>query len=257
MSNTQTLSRIEFAEREFKEYRMYVEAWQKDHDELARQCVAIEDIISKANYVYGRINALTVELKRISTQESAPELRVRGLYLLRAWLAVSLNVEEYARRPEATYERVDGVEALRENIARAQRDVTTSKPVMVDSDGRVFEMSGELAILPGLSPEQIARGIKDADEGANVPSRRSSLQEPEAGLRQAEFELSLDDRVEFGLFAFSVSRGLDELERAELISVGRIPSRFLIVTIPVATAKVDVARREYRCRLFVSESGRS
>ncbi len=165
MSNTQTLSRIEFAEREFKEYRVYVEAWEKDHEELDRQCFAIEDILSKANYVYGRINALSVELKRNSTHESAPELCVRGLYLLRAWLAVSLNVEEHARRPEATYGSVDGVDTLRENIARAQRDISMSKPVIMDSNGRVYEMSGERAILPGLSAEQIARGIKDADEG--------------------------------------------------------------------------------------------
>jgi hypothetical protein len=142
-----------------------VEAWQKDHEELARQCFAIEDIISKANYVYGRINALSVELKRIPTHDSAPELCVRGLYLLRAWLAVSHNVEEHARRPEATSGRVDGIETLRENIARAQREIRSSKLITTDSSGHVYEMSGERAILPGLSPEQIARGIKDADEG--------------------------------------------------------------------------------------------
>jgi hypothetical protein len=39
--------------------------------------------------------------------------------------------------------------------------------------------------------------------------------------RSADFELALDDWAEFGLSGFSASRGLDELERAGLVSVGR------------------------------------
>jgi hypothetical protein len=49
--------------------------------------------------------------------------------------------------------------------------------------------------------------------------------------RSAEFELALDDWSEFGLSRFSASRGLDELERAGLVSVGRMPGRSPVVTI--------------------------
>ena len=49
--------------------------------------------------------------------------------------------------------------------------------------------------------------------------------------RSAEFELALDDWAEFGLSRFSASRGLDELERAGLVSVGRMPGRSPVVTI--------------------------
>jgi hypothetical protein len=49
--------------------------------------------------------------------------------------------------------------------------------------------------------------------------------------RSAEFELALDDWAEFGLTRFSASRGLIELERAELVSVGRMPGRSPVVTI--------------------------
>ena len=49
--------------------------------------------------------------------------------------------------------------------------------------------------------------------------------------RSAEFELALDDWAEFGLSRFSASRGLDELERAGLVSVGRTPGRSPVVTI--------------------------
>lgn len=49
--------------------------------------------------------------------------------------------------------------------------------------------------------------------------------------RSAGFELALDDWAEFGLSRFSASRGLDELERAGLVSVGRTPGRSPNVTI--------------------------
>jgi hypothetical protein len=49
--------------------------------------------------------------------------------------------------------------------------------------------------------------------------------------RSAEFELALEDWAEFGLSRFSASRGLDELERAELVSVRRMPGRSPVVTI--------------------------
>ena len=41
--------------------------------------------------------------------------------------------------------------------------------------------------------------------------------------------LQLEDRAEFGLSRFSASRGLDQLERAELVSVGRMPGRSPVV----------------------------
>ena len=53
-----------------------------------------------------------------------------------------------------------------------------------------------------------------------------------AGWRQsADFELALDGWAEFGLSRFSASRGLDALERAELVTVGRRSGRPNAVTI--------------------------
>jgi hypothetical protein len=49
--------------------------------------------------------------------------------------------------------------------------------------------------------------------------------------RSAGFELALEGWADLGLTRFSASRGLDELERAELVSVGRTPGRPLLVTI--------------------------
>jgi hypothetical protein len=49
--------------------------------------------------------------------------------------------------------------------------------------------------------------------------------------RSADFELSLDGWAEFGLSRFSASRGLDELERAGLLSVSRRSGLPSVVTI--------------------------
>jgi hypothetical protein len=54
--------------------------------------------------------------------------------------------------------------------------------------------------------------------------------------RSADFELALDTWSEFGLSRFSASRGLDALERAELVSVARTPGRSPVVTILDAEA---------------------
>lgn len=49
--------------------------------------------------------------------------------------------------------------------------------------------------------------------------------------RSADFELALESWAEFGLSRFSASRGMNELERAGLVSVGRSPGRSPVVSI--------------------------
>ena len=49
--------------------------------------------------------------------------------------------------------------------------------------------------------------------------------------RSAGFELALEGWADLGLSRFSASRGLDELERAKLVSVGRMPGRSPVITV--------------------------
>jgi hypothetical protein len=165
MSTTQPLDRIEFAEREFEEYREYAEAWKQEHDELATRCWAIEDVISKANYVYDRIASLDAELKKHSTCEDVPEFYVRNQYLLRSWFTVSSSLESRALNLEAEYGHVEGADDLRKNIAKAREDIRSSQTVTIDSAGYVYETTGERAIVPGLDPERVIRGMDDARAG--------------------------------------------------------------------------------------------
>lgn len=58
--------------------------------------------------------------------------------------------------------------------------------------------------------------------------------------RSAGFELALDGWADLGLSRFSASRGLDELERVGLVSVGRSPSRSPVVTVLDAGAGLGI-----------------
>ena len=56
----------------------------------------------------------------------------------------------------------------------------------------------------------------------------------------------LDGWADFGLSRFSASRGLDELDRAKLVSVGRTPGRSPVVIFLDAGAVVEI-----RCQCII------
>jgi len=60
---------------------------------------------------------------------------------------------------EGEYRQVDGAVALRHNIALARDEITSPRPVTIDSGGNIYEMTGERAIMPGLEPERVIRGV--------------------------------------------------------------------------------------------------
>jgi hypothetical protein len=165
MSMPQPLDRIEFAEREFEGYKEYVEDWKRKHDELAAHCWAVEDVVSKANYVHTCIVRVAAELLQFSASEQASEVYVRIHHLLREWLRFSLVLEECVRGLEGEYGQVHGAVPLRHNIGLARDEITLPSPVTIDSDGSVYEMTGDRAVMPGLDPARVLRGIKDGNAG--------------------------------------------------------------------------------------------
>lgn len=165
MSMQQPLDRIQFVERQFEGYRENVEEWKEKHDELAARCWAMEDVISNANYVYRCIARQAARLKADSAREWAAEVYVRHFYLLEAWFRVSVSLEKDTLIVEREYRDIDGADELRRNIAQAHAEIHSPGPVTIDSAGHVYELTGERAIMPGLGPEQIRRGIEDADAG--------------------------------------------------------------------------------------------
>ena len=103
---------------------------------------------------------------RCTRKQEAAELYVRHHHLFRQWLDLTESLAQCAvAKLEAEYGHVDGAESLRKNMASAREKVHVSQPVLIDSEGNVFEVTGERAIVPGLKPERLARSLKDADAG--------------------------------------------------------------------------------------------
>jgi hypothetical protein len=129
MSQTEPRGRLEFVERELEGYREYVEDWKDAHDALSR-CWAVEDVIGKANYVFGGMSHLGADLKRIALSPQAPELYVRRFNLLRQWLELSESVmSEFVPQLEREHVEVEGASSLRANIEIARAEIQSPERV--------------------------------------------------------------------------------------------------------------------------------
>jgi hypothetical protein len=165
MSQAQPMEQIEFVERELEGYRGYVKDWRRDHTEVARRCWPVEDVIAKANFVFGSLSRISADLKRHSAHDLAAEVCVRQQHVMRQWLALSVTVLEHVAALEKTDGAVEGAPQFRADMTLARSETKSAKAVEIDDDGNVYEMTGEPAILPGLTPDQVARGIRDAKAG--------------------------------------------------------------------------------------------
>ena len=159
------MEQIEFVERELEGYRGYVEDWRRDHTEVARRFWPVEDVIAKANFVFGSLLRISGDLRRNSADDLAVEMCVRHQHLMRQWLALSVTVLEHVVELEKTFDAVEGAPQFCANMVVARSETEAATAVEIDDDGNVYEMTGEPAILPGLTPDQVARGIRDAKAG--------------------------------------------------------------------------------------------
>jgi hypothetical protein len=127
MSMTQPIERIEYAEKEVGRYRDDVESLKRDHGTLAKECWVWEDLIAKANFIFDRIMHIDVQVQhcllvgRCRDEEGLQE-KLRDL--LRAWLAVSLQVIAQGERLERDYGEVEGLDSLRANVQEARSALT-------------------------------------------------------------------------------------------------------------------------------------
>jgi hypothetical protein len=162
MSQTQTMGRLEFVQRELAGYREYVEDWKLAHDGRSPRW-AVEDVVGKANYVFDGIVHLRAELNSNALGPQAGELYVRRFHLLRQWLDLSESVmSESVPQLEKEHGEVEGARSLRAKIEKARVEIYSPQRTEIDADGNVYEQSGERAIVPGVDPERLARSIMDA-----------------------------------------------------------------------------------------------
>jgi hypothetical protein len=121
------MTRIRYAKEEVHRFHEDVGLWKESHDHLAEDRWIWEDIIAKANFLFGRIIDLDADIQeqifagRIDLDlRSDEEIRE----ILQNWLAVSFQVVPHAERLEREYGVVDGANALRGNIDQAKKILT-------------------------------------------------------------------------------------------------------------------------------------
>ena len=123
MPTTQPRERIKYAGREVARYQEDVES--------ATDRSTLEDMIAKANFLFGRIMHLDIQVNQYillqrGRDDSSLQDEMRSL--LDRWMAVSLQVV-----PEGEFGPVDGLDRLLENLAQA-RSILTPDDEFFDSD---------------------------------------------------------------------------------------------------------------------------
>jgi hypothetical protein len=174
MSMKQSLIRIKFAEKELLRYREDVGDWNEQHDELASDCWIWEDLVAKANFLFERLTCLFADIAKFALecdQQLAEVMRARNLRNLAVWQEVSVRLLAQAMVAERGCGSVEGVELLRANNGKATEKLNSPRPVRIDENGRIFEMSGEQIILSGLAPEEVLKSLEDERCGRTRPLR--------------------------------------------------------------------------------------
>jgi hypothetical protein len=126
MKVTQPRERIECAEREVARYKDDVESWKRDHDALADDW-AWEDLIAKANFLFDQIMRLDVRVQRtilVERRHDESGLQDELRRVLGDWMSTSIQVIAHGERLQQEYGRVEGIGALRENLAPAKSILT-------------------------------------------------------------------------------------------------------------------------------------
>ena len=88
MSATQSILRTNFAKREVDQYQEDFNAWQSEQDQGNSSCWVWEDIIAKADFIFGRILELDTDIQEgVLTGKFAFDEAIAGKVhdLLRQW----------------------------------------------------------------------------------------------------------------------------------------------------------------------------
>ena len=135
MSTTQPTTRIEFAEREVGRFVEDIQDWKQRHDEVAKNCWPLEDLVAKANYVFVRIMGLDTDIQEgvLNGQiEFDPLLDEQIRSLLKRWHDISREVLPHVERLNQEYQAIDGSSDFRENFDQARMILTPDLDLFLD-----------------------------------------------------------------------------------------------------------------------------
>jgi hypothetical protein len=153
-----------------------LEEWARDHAEVTR-CWEVEDKLRVLNAFLDVV--LRAESRRrdaIPLWEQPPDmaLEARVKRALRRVDRACARVERAIRRLEGRSYAVEGADDFRRNRIILRMQIggcgkPRPRPVRVEPDGRLFELTGEQIVFPGLEPEKIRAGLEDVEAGRTRP----------------------------------------------------------------------------------------
>jgi len=119
--------RIEYAKKEVERYKHDVEDWKQKHDEVARGCWPLEDLIANLNCLFNRILDIDIQVHEfIFVQKGAADPALLGQVgdLLTQWASVSEQILLHSKRVAASYGEFEGVPDLAKNARQARAILT-------------------------------------------------------------------------------------------------------------------------------------
>jgi hypothetical protein len=155
------------------------DAWKRDHA-VTMDCRDWEERITYFNSILRAV--LTFESKRraeITEGEGPPdqEIESRRALGLRNLLNPCAKVREIIDWFQSQEYGVDGASEFRSLCTGIEMMIRTSelpsnpRPVHIDEHGNIFEITGEPVVVPGLKPDQVQKGIAEAQAGMGRPLR--------------------------------------------------------------------------------------
>ncbi len=168
---------------------------RKDRLKQARAATKVrrlEGVLAVGNWLYGMVrlvekNWRTEVIEGKTLYEPREEASIMHFY--REWSAPCERCIDEIDQIRSTRSRVEGAEQFKSHCAEAKRilagespffdDVNNAsrwaavtaflrpnvRPVRIDEDGRIFEMSGEQLHIPGLEPADVLEALEDEREG--------------------------------------------------------------------------------------------
>ena len=127
------IERIEFALKEVDRYREDVDGWNRGEDEQAIDDRVLEDLIAKANFLFGRILKLDEEIQGFLLANPIADRRLQDALrnVLAGWLDTSLVSIGHAVRLKGESGALDGAEQLAANIKQARAILTPDEEFFV------------------------------------------------------------------------------------------------------------------------------
>lgn len=128
MAAAHSISRINFAKREVGRYQEDVDDWKPELDQRNTEFWVWEDLVAKANFLFGRILELDTDIQEgVLTGKTEFDEAVDGQVrdVLRQWNEVSVTVLQQVVGLVTTSGDEEGAQVLRANVKQAQSILTS------------------------------------------------------------------------------------------------------------------------------------